>query len=289
MSDAPRRAYERLGGRDAELYALARLYLEFQAALPGPSDPDNPRDRQLKSELEKKGIEIIDAYGRKAPRLDMAGHLVSLPTGEVHISWKPPELWDRRQHELVEEGDNLIEKLGIITLKYLPTKNGMPTIRSLYPERVVRANYQPPGFPKWGRPSIAEKLLGPCGNDKYTAQPKTPGTPSTGWVLRRKYIFRKHDREYDMESYLMNNNKWLECDVAPLRTQRRDHPLHSNIFHFIDDESTAQVGPKVLSEDQARKLADEKNRGYIRAHWKRDALVALPIVLAIVGILVSVL
>ena len=266
MSDAPRQVYESLGGLDAELYALARLYLEFWDALPGPSDPDNQHAQELTSELEEKCIEIIDAYGRKTPRLkNEAGHLVSLPTGDVHISWKPPELWDMRQHKLVEDGDNLIEKLGIVTLKYTPSENGIPGIPAIHspePERVVQTNYRPSGFPKWGRPSIAEKLLGPRGNDKYVAQPKTPGT---GWVLRRKYRFRN----YDMEGYLMNNNKWLECDIAPIRTQRRDHPLHSDFRHFIDGQSTAQVGPKVLSEDQARTLADEKNRGYIKVHWKR--------------------
>ena len=282
MRNAPRPAYERLGGLDAELYALARLYLEFWDALPDPSSPDDQRVRELTSELEAKGIEIIDTYGRKPKLRYWTGHLVSLPTGNVHISWEAPESWDQRQHELLENGDILKENLGTISFAYEPSRTGAPMYWDMSLWRVVPSNGRPAGFPKWGQPSVSERLFGPRGNGKYAAQLKVPGT---GWVLRRNYIFDG----YDMESYLMNNNKWLECDVAPLRTQRRDHPLHSNPFHFIDDESTAQVGPKVLSEDQARKLADEKNRGYIRAHWKRDALVALPIILTIVGICVSVL
>ena len=283
MSDAPRKAYERLGGRDAELYALARLYLEFRAALPGPSDSDNPRARQLESELEEKGIEIINAYGRKAPGLDKAGHLVSLPAGDVHISWKQPELWEWHRHELVEDGDNLIEKLGIITLNYVSSENGMPLIHSLDLdlERVERANYRPSGFPKWGQPSIAEKLFGSRGKVKYAAEELIK---RTGWGLRRTYYFDT----YKMEAYLMDNDKWLECDIAPLRTQRLNCPLYAHPYHFINGESTAQVGPKVLSEDQARKLAAEKNHGYFRAHRKEIAVALLGFAIGIAGLLATI-
>ena len=270
-----------MGGLDAELCTLARLCLEFWDTLPNSSNPDDQRVRELTSELEAKGIEIIDAYGRKSNLRYWAGHLVSLPTGNVHISWEAPESWDQRQHELLEDGDILKENLGIISFAYEPSGTDAPVYWDMSLWRVVPSNGRPAGFPKWGQPSVSEKLFGSRGNSKYAAQLKVPGT---GWVLHRNYTFDG----YSMEGYLMNNDKWLECDVAPVRTQRRDHPLYSNPFHFIDDESTAQVGPKVLSEDQARKLADEKNRGYMCVHWKGAVRKTLISIIGIAGLAATI-
>lgn len=261
MPNTPWQVDKRLGGLDEDLFALAELYLAFLAAQINFLVPDKRKIYQLGEELQEKSIGIIDAYGRKHQLRNGKEQLVRLPTGNVRISWESPELWDTNDHALHEDGNKLIEELGLISFTYEPTRaiSSMPHSFSL--KRIKQTNYRPSGFPKWWRPSIAERLFGSRGKAKYGAEELIG---FNGWGLRRIYIYD----DCNMEAYLMNSDNWLECDVPPRRTMRRKWQSCSYPRHFIDGESTAQVGPKVLSEDRARILADEKNRGYIRAHWK---------------------
>lgn len=292
MPNKPWQADEQRGGLDAELYALAKAFLAFWAALSNPPEPDQQLIFQRNEELKEKVIEIIDTYGRKSRLRDGTEQLIQLSTGNLLIKWEPPESWREHLHELCENGNDLMEQLGDISFVYEPYQGDVPMHHSEQIERRLSTNYRPAGFPKWMKPSMIERWFGPRGSAKYEVQQyRTYDNLQTeaGWVLRRASVLNEHN----IEAFLMNNNKWLQCDIAPLRTRRRKTPLYLYHHHPIDEKNSFKIGVKILSEDAARRRADELNSGSIRESirdpWKCATAVSILIGLASLAVGIAAL